>query len=99
MTRPAKAIWPARMARGALIGLVRLYQAALSPLLGKQCRYQPTCSQYFIEAVQKRGALVGGLKGLWRILRCHPFAKGGYDPVDPPAESQPGERCPRGNGD
>ncbi len=65
-----------------LIVLVRLYQAALSPLIGRQCRFQPTCSNYFIEAVEKRGALVGTLKGLWRICRCNPFCKGGYDPVE-----------------
>ncbi len=66
----------------ALIAFVRLYQAALSPLIGRQCRFQPTCSTYFIEAVEKRGALVGTLKGLWRICRCNPLCKGGYDPVD-----------------
>jgi len=66
----------------ALIVLVRLYQGSLSPLIGRQCRFQPTCSNYFIEAVEKRGALVGSLKGLWRICRCNPFCKGGYDPVE-----------------
>ena len=66
----------------ALIVLVRLYQVALSPLIGRQCRFQPTCSAYFIEAVEKRGALVGTLKGLWRICRCNPLCKGGYDPVE-----------------
>ncbi len=64
-----------------LILLVRLYQATLSPLLGGQCRFQPTCSEYFIEAVNRHGALVGGCMGLWRLLRCHPFSRGGYDPV------------------
>jgi len=63
-----------------LILLARLYQAALSPLLGRHCRFVPTCSQYFIEAVRARGALVGSLKGIWRICRCNPFTKGGYDP-------------------
>ena len=62
--------------------VVRFYQIALSPLLPPACRYIPTCSQYMIEAVERRGALVGVLKGLWRILRCHPFSRGGYDPVD-----------------
>ena len=65
-----------------LIWLVRMYQVFLSPLLGRQCRFVPTCSQYFIEAVQQCGALRGLLLGLWRILRCNPFSKGGYDPVD-----------------
>ena len=73
---------PAWLARRALIGLVRLYQVALSPLVGGHCRYRPTCSEYFIEAVRKRGALRGTLMGLWRILRCHPLSRGGYDPVE-----------------
>lgn len=66
--------------RWILIGLVRFYQRALSPLLGKNCRFQPTCSQYMIGAIEKYGAIRGLLKGTWRILRCHPFSKGGYDP-------------------
>lgn len=64
-----------------LILLVRVYQATLSPFLGGHCRFVPTCSHYFIDSVRKRGALVGGIKGLWRILRCHPFSRGGYDPA------------------
>jgi uncharacterized protein len=63
-----------------LVLLVRMYQGILSPLLGTQCRYQPTCSEYFIGAVRKRGALRGSIKGIARILRCHPFHPGGYDP-------------------
>lgn len=62
--------------------VVQLYQLAISPLLPPACRYVPTCSQYMIDAVQRRGVLVGVAKGLWRILRCHPFSRGGYDPVD-----------------
>ena len=65
-----------------LILMVRLYQGALSPIIGRQCRFTPTCSEYFIQAVRKKGALVGGLMGLWRIMRCNPFGKGGYDPVE-----------------
>lgn len=72
---------PVRLARQAVILPVRIYQATLSPLLGGQCRFIPTCSQYFIEAVQKRGVIGGLRRGLWRILRCHPFSRGGYDPV------------------
>ncbi len=64
-----------------LIGLVRLYQLTLSPLIGRQCRFYPTCSNYFIEAVKKYGAIRGALKGVWRICRCNPFCRGGYDPV------------------
>ena len=66
-------------ARG-LILLVRLYQLTLSPLLGKNCRFEPSCSAYFIQAVQKYGALSGAYRGLRRICRCHPFHPGGYDP-------------------
>lgn len=67
--------------RRGLIFLVRVYQVSLSPWLGGQCRYVPTCSQYTIAALNRYGALRGGLMGLWRILRCHPFTRGGYDPV------------------
>lgn len=77
---------PAWIARRVLIALVRLYQVTLSPLVGGHCRYRPTCSEYFIEAVRKRGALRGTLMGLWRIVRCNPFSRGGYDPVEPAAE-------------
>jgi putative membrane protein insertion efficiency factor len=70
---------------GALVMLVRLYQATLSPFLGGQCRFVPTCSRYFIEAVRTRGPLRGTMMGLWRILRCNPLSKGGCDPVDRPA--------------
>jgi putative membrane protein insertion efficiency factor len=63
-----------------LILTVRFYQVTLSPLIGPTCRYQPTCSCYFIEAVKKYGVVIGSAKGMWRILRCHPFNKGGYDP-------------------
>jgi putative membrane protein insertion efficiency factor len=63
-----------------LIALVRLYQLTLSPYLGKQCRFQPTCSNYYIQAVEKYGAVRGSLKGAWRICRCNPFCTGGYDP-------------------
>ena len=63
-----------------LIGMVRLYQIFLSPFLGGQCRFRPTCSHYFIDAVKKYGAISGSYRGLRRILRCHPFHPGGYDP-------------------
>ncbi len=76
---------PDRMRPGllgsALIGLVRLYQGTLSRWLGGQCRFVPSCSEYFIQAVQKKGALRGSVMGARRLLRCHPFARGGYDPV------------------
>ncbi|KPJ62688.1 MAG: membrane protein insertion efficiency factor [Planctomycetes bacterium DG_23] len=64
-----------------LIFILRIYQATLSPIFGYQCRYVPTCSNYFIEALEKKGLVKGMLLGLWRLLRCNPFSKGGYDPV------------------
>lgn len=60
---------------------VRGYQVALSPLLGPTCRYYPTCSHYAVEALEKYGARKGGLLALRRLLRCHPFRPGGFDPV------------------
>ena len=65
-----------------LIGLIRFYQRYLSMLKGQPtCKYFPTCSQYAIEALEKYGVIKGGLLAVWRILRCNPFSKGGYDPV------------------
>ena len=65
-----------------LIGMVKIYQKYLSPLKGHStCIYFPTCSQYAVEAIEKYGALKGGLLAVWRILRCNAFATGGYDPV------------------
>jgi putative membrane protein insertion efficiency factor len=63
-----------------LVTLVRLYQWLISPLLGPRCRFYPSCSEYFIGAVRKYGAISGSLRGIWRICRCHPFHPGGYDP-------------------
>ena len=64
-----------------LIALVRFYQKAISPFTPRCCIYTPTCSQYALEALQKYGALKGTWLAVRRILRCHPFHKGGYDPV------------------
>ncbi|HUG94175.1 MAG TPA: membrane protein insertion efficiency factor YidD [Planctomycetaceae bacterium] len=69
-----------RLPATLLIAFVRVYQWILSPLIGRQCRFAPTCSEYFIQAVRKYGAVVGTWRGLRRILRCHPFHPGGYDP-------------------
>jgi putative membrane protein insertion efficiency factor len=64
----------------ALVALVRCYQWLISPWLGPRCRYQPTCSEYFIGAVRKYGAVRGAWRGFLRICRCHPGRPGGYDP-------------------
>jgi uncharacterized protein len=61
--------------------LLRGYKWALSPILPPACRYVPTCSDYAMEAVDRYGVFRGGLMAMWRVLRCHPFVQGGYDPV------------------
>ena len=63
------------------MGMIRLYQRYISPLLPDSCIYYPTCSQYALEAIEKYGVVKGVWLGTKRILRCHPFHKGGYDPV------------------
>ncbi len=67
-----------------LIALIRFYRKHISPALPPSCRFTPTCSQYGIEAIEKHGALKGTALTIWRILRCNPFCKGGYDPVPEP---------------
>jgi putative membrane protein insertion efficiency factor len=64
--------------------LIRVYQIALSPLLGPNCRYYPTCSQYAIEAIESHGGLRGAWLTIKRISRCHPWHEGGFDPVPGP---------------
>jgi putative membrane protein insertion efficiency factor len=61
---------------------IKIYQKIISPWTPKSCRFQPTCSEYSRQAIVKYGALKGGWMGLKRILRCHPFNPGGYDPVE-----------------
>jgi uncharacterized protein len=78
-----------RLAKVTVLQLVRGYKWLVSPLLPPACRYLPTCSEYAIEAVERYGALRGSCMAAWRILRCHPFAASGYDPVvknTPPVE-------------
>lgn len=70
------------------IALIRIYQRAISPLLWPMCRFHPTCSVYFVEALQKKGLFKGTAMGVWRILRCHPFCDGGYDPVEKATEDE-----------
>ena len=67
--------------KNILIAMIRFYQKFLSPLKHTRCPYTPTCSQYGLEAIQKYGAFKGSRLACWRILRCNPFSKGGYDPV------------------
>ncbi|MEM9586349.1 MAG: membrane protein insertion efficiency factor YidD [Planctomycetota bacterium] len=69
-----------RMATAVLIGLIRWYQVTISPLIGANCRYTPTCSAYTLEAIKRDGPLKGSWRGFRRILRCHPWSAGGYDP-------------------
>ncbi|ASZ10654.1 membrane protein insertion efficiency factor YidD [Chitinophaga pendula] len=64
-----------------LVGLIKIYQWCISPLLGSKCRYVPTCSQYGIEALKKHGIFKGGYLTIKRILSCHPWGGHGYDPV------------------
>lgn len=65
------------------VGAVRAYQWTLSPLLGTNCRFYPSCSEYAVEAFREHGALRGGALAGWRILRCNPWCTCGYDPVPP----------------
>ncbi|WP_028875237.1 membrane protein insertion efficiency factor YidD [Tepidiphilus margaritifer] len=67
--------------RRLLIALIRGYQVAISPWLGRNCRFYPSCSQYTLEAIERHGALKGLWLGVRRVSRCHPFHPGGHDPV------------------
>ena len=69
------------MLKRLLIAIFKLYKKRISPLLTRACIFTPTCSEYGIEAVKKHGALKGLFLTVWRILRCNPFSKGGFDPV------------------
>lgn len=69
------------IAQNAVLALLRAYRWAISPMLPPACRYVPTCSEYAMEAVERYGALRGSAKAVWRVLRCHPFTRGGVDPV------------------
>ncbi len=68
--------------RIVFIKLVRIYQKFISPMFPPSCRFYPTCSEYAVQSLEKHGALIGGAKAIWRILRCNPFNKGGFDPVE-----------------
>jgi hypothetical protein len=83
---------PSRGVRAVLLGLIRLYQLALSPWLGRQCRFDPTCSVYAAEALRRFGVR----RGLWlaakRLGSCHPWGRSGYDPVPAAENVRPGSR-------
>jgi putative membrane protein insertion efficiency factor len=83
---------PAGAVRALLLGLIRLYQLTLSPWLGTACRYEPTCSRYAAEAIERHGAVRGVWLAAKRLARCHPWGRSGYDPVpslDAPAARRP----------
>jgi uncharacterized protein len=67
--------------RRLFIGLLQAYRKFLSPMLPPSCRYEPSCSLYTVQAIEKYGVLKGLFMGTLRVLRCHPFARGGFDPV------------------
>lgn len=69
------------MLKKAILGIIRFYQIVISPLKPPTCRFYPTCSHYGLEAVSKHGAIKGGWLTIRRILKCHPFHPGGFDPV------------------
>ncbi len=76
------------MLKKIMILLIRFYQKCISPLLPKMCRFTPTCSQYFIEALQIHGVIKGSYLGVRRLLRCHPWGGSGYDPVPPKEQNK-----------
>lgn len=69
------------MIRRLLIGIIRIYQRWISPIFAPSCRFHPSCSEYACQAIEKHGPLKGVALGVWRILRCAPWSKGGFDPV------------------
>jgi putative membrane protein insertion efficiency factor len=75
------------LGKAPLVALLRVYRYAISPALGPVCRFEPTCSVYAQEAIERFGAFKGSVLTLRRILRCHPFAPGGLDPVPLPAKA------------
>ncbi len=103
MTIPGSPAWTSRLQalladapRRMLIGIVQFYRLLLSPWLGSQCRFEPTCSRYALEALQQHGAGHGSYLAARRLLKCHPWCHGGFDPVpgagpacSPPSASLP----------
>ncbi|HZU59697.1 MAG TPA: membrane protein insertion efficiency factor YidD [Solirubrobacteraceae bacterium] len=71
-----------KVLRGLAVAPIRVYQQALSPLVGQRCRYYPSCSEYAVEAIRRFGILRGVVLAAWRLLRCNPWSRGGFDPVE-----------------
>jgi uncharacterized protein len=85
-----------QLAKTIVLNMLRGYKWAISPLFPPACRYVPTCSEYAMEAIDRYGIFRGGWMGLARLLRCHPFVRGGYDPVTvhaPEIKSSPSHHC------
>jgi len=76
-----------RLPQYAVMGLIKVYQLVVSPLVGPSCKYYPTCSSYGLQAVRTHGAVVGSVMAAWRVLRCNPWSNGGVDEV--PAKGEP----------
>jgi uncharacterized protein len=68
--------------RMIFVAIIKGYQKIISPLFPPSCRFYPTCSEYAVQSISKYGVFKGGIKSVWRILRCNPFNKGGIDPVE-----------------
>ncbi|KAA3601535.1 MAG: membrane protein insertion efficiency factor YidD [Calditrichaeota bacterium] len=64
-----------------LVWVIKFYQFAISPMFPASCKYHPSCSEYFLQSLTKKGFVIGFCFGVWRILRCNPFSNGGFDPV------------------
>lgn len=72
----------AKFVKTCLLALLKFYKRIISPFLPPLCKYEPTCSMYMMQAIERKGIIKGILLGVWRLLRCNPFSKGGWDPVD-----------------
>jgi uncharacterized protein len=83
---------PRRWPRRLLAAPIRAYRFFLSPWLGSACRFEPTCSRYALDALEQHGAAMGAYLASKRVLRCHPWCDGGFDPVPPPASSLPNHK-------
>lgn len=75
-----------------ILGLITFYRKYISKFLGKNCRFYPTCSEYTYQAIEKHGTIIGLYLGIKRILKCHPFSQGGYDPVPPKKKNSKGDK-------